>query len=104
FTRSIHDALPISNDTPRIVKPLSLNLLKAFNTFGFSALHGPHQLAQKSSSTYLPRNEDSFTGTSAVSFWVKSMANIPTPVFFAMAIRPARSCPEYDCRIEAGNF
>ena len=29
--------------------------------FGFSCLHGPHQLAQKSTNTYLPRIEDNVT-------------------------------------------
>src|SRR4051812_35090618 len=47
----------LSRETPRIVKFLSLNLLKALTTFGFSLRQGPHQLAQKSTSTYFPRSE-----------------------------------------------
>ena len=40
--------------------------------FGFSALHGPHQLAQKSTNTYLPFKEDSVKGFPLTSFCVKS--------------------------------
>src|SRR5690348_13844180 len=42
-----------------MVNPFFANSLYAFTTFGFSLLQGPHQLAQKSTSTYLPCNEDS---------------------------------------------
>src|SRR5688500_5628056 len=48
----------LSSDTPSMEKLLSLNRLYASTTFGFSTRHGPHQLAQKSTNTYLPLKED----------------------------------------------
>src|SRR5579871_153922 len=57
LTACCHESLSLSRDTPSIAKFLSLNSPKAFTTFGFSALHGPHQLAQKSTSTYFPLKE-----------------------------------------------
>src|SRR5690349_10927521 len=48
----------LSSDTPKTVKFLLLNFLKVFTTFGFSIRQGRHQLAQKSTSTYLPRKEE----------------------------------------------
>src|SRR5678810_598206 len=52
--------------------------LNACTTFGFSLLHGPHQLAQKSTSTYLPRNELSVTVLPSVSGKEISGAGFPT--------------------------
>src|ERR1700733_14068292 len=57
FTACCQAALSLSNETPKMAKFLSLNWRYAFNTFGFSILQGSHQLAQKSTSKYLPRNE-----------------------------------------------
>src|SRR5829696_2741015 len=74
----IHDSFLRSSDTPSIVKFLFLNFSWAATTLGFSMRQGPHQLAQKSTSTYFPRNDDSETGLPAVSFCVKSMACVPT--------------------------
>src|SRR5437867_12061148 len=48
FTASSQAALSLSSDTPSMVKFLSLYLLYAATTLGFSFLHGTHQLAQKS--------------------------------------------------------
>jgi hypothetical protein len=39
-----------------------------------------HQLAQKSTNTYLPLNEDNETGTPFTSFCVKSGASLPTAI------------------------
>src|SRR5687767_714041 len=61
-----------------MVKFLFLKLLYAFTTLGFSALHGLHQLAQKSTSTYLPRKELSFTSFPSVSGNTISGAVFPT--------------------------
>src|SRR6476646_2114939 len=74
FIACTHESLSWSNDTPSIVKFLSLYLLYAATTFGFSFLQGPHQLAQKSINTYLPLNCDSDTSLPVVSFCIKSMA------------------------------
>src|SRR6478609_8026461 len=74
----IHESRDLSREIPRTVKFLSLNLLNATTTFGFSIRHGLHQLAQKSSKTYLPRKEASDTGFPVVSFWVNSIAFVPT--------------------------
>ena len=46
--------LSLSSETPKTVKFLSLNLLYAATTAGFSWRQGLHQLAQKSTKTYLP--------------------------------------------------
>src|SRR5689334_12689811 len=72
----------LSRDTPRIVKFLSLNWLYAFTTFGFSCLHGPHQLAQKSTNTYFPLKEERDTGVPVVSGSVKSGACCDRWFFF----------------------
>src|SRR6476661_5063455 len=45
---------------------------------GFSCLHGPHQLAQKSTSTYLPLKDDSETSLPLASGIVRSGAGLPT--------------------------
>src|SRR5688500_1499099 len=47
-----------SRDTPSTVKPLSRKRLKLATTLGFSRRQGPHQEAQKSTSTYRPRKEE----------------------------------------------
>src|SRR6188472_1916854 len=73
-----------SSETPSIVKFLFLNCLNACTTLGFSLLHGPHQLAQKSTSTYLPRKELSFTVLSSVSRKEISGAGFPTHNFFGI--------------------
>src|SRR5439155_349318 len=52
-----HSDFSLSRETPSIVKFLFLYFLYAATTLGFSSLHGPHQLAQKSTNTYLPFNE-----------------------------------------------
>src|SRR5580692_1447763 len=55
WTAFCHSPLSLSSDTPRMAKFfLFLNSLWTFTTLGFSALQGPHQLAQKSTSTYFP--------------------------------------------------
>ena len=77
----------LSSDTPSTVKFLGLNFLKFATTFGFSWRQGPHQLAQKSSNTYLPRKEDSETGLPDVSACVKSIAILPTALIFAFRYR-----------------
>src|ERR1700684_207020 len=69
-----------SMDTPRILNPLSLYAWYAFTTFGLSARQGPHQLAQKSTITYLPRKSCRDTGRPAVSGSVKSGAMAPTEI------------------------
>src|SRR6187402_3678437 len=66
-----------SSDTPSTVKFLPLYLEKLFTRAGLSARQGPHQLAQKSTSTYLPLNDESFTGRPLVSFCEKSGAREP---------------------------
>src|ERR1700761_8340630 len=76
-----HRLLSESSEMLNTVKPLSLYLLYAATTFGFSARQGPHQLAQKSISTYLPRKEESETDFPLVSGRVNSGA-LPVPVFF----------------------
>src|SRR5688500_3663562 len=78
-----------SSETLNTVKPLSLNLLNDFTRLGFSLRQGPHQLAQKSSRTYLPRKDDKLTGLSSVSFCVKSIAIAPMAVFLAITIPSA---------------
>src|SRR6476646_7199511 len=61
-----------------MLKPLSLNWLYVFTIFGFSRLQGPHQLAQKSTKTYLPRNADKLSLSPAgVNCWM-SGAIMPT--------------------------
>src|ERR1700730_6584030 len=70
--------LSLSNETPRIVKFLFLNLLNAITTFGFSILQGLHQLAQKSTSKYFPLNEDIFLTCPFVSGKARSGAIFPT--------------------------
>src|SRR6478735_597128 len=52
----------LSRETPKTVKFFSLNCLKFSTTLGFSARQGPHQLAQKSTRTYLPWNDERLTG------------------------------------------
>src|SRR5688572_26342597 len=68
----------LSRDTPSTVKFFDLNLLKLLTTLGFSVRHGPHQLAQKSTNTYLPLNELSETGLPLGSGNEKSGASLPT--------------------------
>src|SRR5258708_5588657 len=64
----------LSSDTPNIVKFLSLSSLYALIRAGLFSRHDAHHEAQKSINTYLPRNDDSFTGFPEVSYWVKSGA------------------------------
>src|SRR6476620_6632564 len=64
---SIHGFFALSNETPSTVKFLFLYLLNAATTFGFSWRHGPHQLAQKSTSTYFPFNDERLRLLPAVS-------------------------------------
>src|SRR5690348_8978915 len=59
-----------------MAKFLSLNLLYAFTTFGFSIRQGRHQLAQKSTKTYLPLKELKETGLSFTSGRVNSGAGL----------------------------
>src|SRR4249919_1626970 len=73
-----------SSETPSIAKFLFLNCLNACTTLGFSLLHGPHQLAQKSTSTYLPRNELSLTVLPSVSGKEISGAVFPTHTVFGI--------------------
>src|SRR3569833_2231335 len=104
----------LSNEIPMMVKFLSLNLLKAFTTPGFSWRHGPHQDAQKSSSTYLPLNEENLTGFPSVSVCSKSGASAPMDVLFrlSIALRMVRAvsvcCKSFDnpassCNISLGS-
>src|ERR1700761_8301655 len=72
----------LSSDTPRIVNFLSLNAWYAFTTFGFSARQGPHHDAQKSTSTYLPWNDDSLIVFPLVSAAANSGAICPTETLF----------------------
>src|SRR5664279_384764 len=72
FTAESHDFFSLSSETPKTVKFLSLNCLYVATTFGFSSLHGPHQLAQKSSNTYFPRSELKVKGFPSISVKVKS--------------------------------
>ena len=51
-------SLSLSIDTDRITKFFPLNSLYACLRYLFSFLQGIHHEAQKSTSTYLPRNED----------------------------------------------
>ena len=72
-----------------MVKFLLRKLLKAFTTLGFSILHGLHQLAQKSTSTYFPRNEERailFPLTSGITI---SGAFLPTHKFYTVQGSPA---------------
>src|SRR5690606_19533368 len=87
-------SFPRSRETPRIVKFLSLYLLKTLTRFGFSTRHGPHQEAQKSSSTYFPLKSESFTGFPEGSFCVKSAAIEPTAVYLFLFRTAANACPE----------
>src|SRR4030095_4603809 len=64
----IHGSLARSSETPSTVKFFVLNFSYALTTFGFSMRHGLHQLAQKSTSTNLPRKEDNATVFPSVSF------------------------------------
>src|SRR5882724_11965691 len=66
-----------SNETPSIAKFLFLNLLYAFTTLGFSRRQGPHQLAQKSTKTYLPLNELNLTSLPFTSGKTISGACLP---------------------------
>src|SRR6476659_4308822 len=70
----IQSALSSSSETPNTVKFLSLNWLYAATTLGFSWRQGAHQLAQKSTNTYFPRNEERETCVPVVSGNVKSGA------------------------------
>src|SRR5690606_24047205 len=86
----------LSNETPKTVKFLSLNLWNAATTVGFSRRQGPHQLAQKSTSTYLPRNEDNERLFPAVSGNVKSGAMDPTANLPISAIFASSDLPNLD--------
>ena len=46
----------LSKDTPTILRPLKCRSLYIATTFGFSALQGPHQEAQKSTIVTLPKH------------------------------------------------
>src|SRR6185312_15673322 len=98
---SNHFCLPFgwSSDTPMIVKFLSLNLLKAFTTFGFSLRHGPHHDAQKSTKTYLPRNDSKLTVLPAVSASAKTGAISPNATAFNFGNLSPISLPPSDCFI-----
>src|SRR6185312_12689578 len=71
----------LSRDTPRIAKFFPLNSWYAFTTLGFSARQGPHQLAQKSTSRYLPRKEEIEMDLPLASGSVRSGACLPTQLF-----------------------
>src|SRR5882757_3991560 len=75
-----------SNEMLKMVKFFSLNVLNAFTTLGFSARHGLHQLAQKSTNTYLPLKSLNDTGLPDVSFCLKSIAVFPIPVNLSTSI------------------
>src|SRR5690606_23748349 len=98
-----------SSDTPKTVKFLSLNAWYAATTFGFSCLQGPHQLAQKSTNTYLPRSDDSAIGVPAVSGWLKSGATAPMSTRFevsncaAIAFPLSESFSAADSLLNAGS-
>src|SRR5688572_25483215 len=74
---STHLSFRSSSETPRIVKFLCLTWLNAATTLGFSCLQGPHQLAQKSTSTYLPFKELSLISLPFTSGNAKSGAAFP---------------------------
>src|SRR5690606_1274578 len=83
----------LSNETPNMVNPFSLYLLKAATKFGFSWRHGPHHDAQKSTSTYFPLNDDKASWLPAVSGKEKSGAIAPTATVFKLAILSAKDLP-----------
>src|SRR5688572_20188895 len=78
-----------------MVKFLLLNLWYAATTLGFSMRQGPHQLAQKSMSTYLPRNEESATGLPVVSACANSIALLPTSPILLSSIISFTYLPKY---------
>ncbi len=69
-------------------KPLLCNSLYNATTFGFSALHGPHQDAQKSIIVAFPK--DSFKETVFPSgvFAEKSGALVELVTFFFLELKP----------------
>lgn len=52
---AFHFVASSSKETPIMFKPLLCNSLYNATTFGFSALQGPHQDAQKSTIVTFPR-------------------------------------------------
>src|SRR3982751_6491132 len=75
---SIQACLSSSSETPSIVKFLFLYWLYAATTLGFSCRQGPHQLAQKSTSKYLPLKLLMLTGLPFMSCMVRLGAGLPT--------------------------
>src|SRR5512143_3122818 len=62
---------------PRTTIPLSLYFWYSFSSSTVDALHGPHQVAQKSITTTLPEKSDRLTVFPAVSFRVNDGALAP---------------------------
>src|SRR3954467_15305009 len=87
-----------SSETPSMVKFLSLYLLYAATTFGFSMRQGLHQLAQKSISTYLPLNWESETFFPEVSACENSSDCVPTAPTRSCAITVARFFANCVCK------
>src|SRR4051812_7988938 len=54
-----------------------LNFLATALVCGRDSMQGPHQVAQKSSTTTLPRKSDSLSGLPSLSATVKSGAGVP---------------------------
>ena len=83
---AFHFVASSSNETPIMFKPLLCNSLYNATTFGFSALHGPHQEAQKSIIVTFPK--DSFKETVFPSgvFAEKSAAFVELFTFFFLPL------------------
>src|ERR1044072_3346061 len=81
-----HCLLSWSRDTPKMVKFLLLNVFHAATTFGFSSLHGLHQLAQKSTRTYFHFSDERESGFPLVSGRLKSAAILEGVFDFIFAI------------------
>jgi hypothetical protein len=65
-------------DMANTSKPFALYFLYSLTTAGLLALQGPHQLAQKSTSTTFPFKEDRLITLSFISGSEISGASVPT--------------------------
>src|SRR5262245_32092914 len=101
---SSHFALLLSSETPRMARPLGWYILYAFTTLGFSARQGPHQLAQKSTSTYFPLKEARETGLPFISFCTKAGAVCPVSVRSALSYASLILFPKKETCIAGERF
>src|SRR6185295_19579200 len=62
---------------PRTTSPLALNSRLMFSRAGMAWRHGPHQLAQKSSSTGFPLSDDRLYGVPSSAFTSNAGAFLP---------------------------